>query len=112
MNMVDMVWHDGILSELFFGTDGEVYIGCDLRISEGAEVREPIRIYCLGVSSLNCSFDFLALGENAKVGNITAGKIDSNGKKGVTLKMFFADGYLEVKAKSVRLEQCEEELEE
>ncbi len=104
MNTDELSWHDGILSEIVIRGSGEIHIGCDLYISDDSRVREAVHIFCSGVDSVSCSIDFIALIDNARAGNITNGRV-STAKNNATLKIFFADGYLYIKAKAMDIER-------
>ncbi|SHG36501.1 hypothetical protein [Massilia sp. CF038] len=93
-------WHDGRLVSMTVGASGAIDVQCELYPTDQAQARVPVTLSCLGVTSMTCSLDFLALLDHARAGNIINGRLETRPRRAV-LKLFFADGYLDVRARTI-----------
>lgn len=105
MNTDELEWHDGVIDEMNFNGDGEINITCFLYPSGNAKTRERYSINCDGVTALSSSIDVYALLQNKRAGNINNGRIGSPRRGIWVLKLFLSDGYIELSAKKIAINQ-------
>ena len=103
MQEEEFEWHDGVLRQVLIQPDLSVELHCDLYPSFEVGTRNTYTFVLTGLSSLVCTLDFKALEVNRRAGNISDGRLETSKGKGVVLKLFVADGYLQIGARKLEI---------
>ena len=105
MNNDELEWHDGVLDEMHVKGNGEINVTCYLYPSSNAKTRERYFLNCIGVTAFTSSIDVHALLQNKRAGNVNNGRIESPKRGDSVLKLFLSDGYIELAAKKITIDQ-------
>ena len=105
MTDANFEWHDGILREIRIFGSREIQVLCELYPDHAAPARMPIHFRCAKVKSSANIIDFVALLDNQRAGNISDGRIETRPDGSTALKLFLVDGYLEIIAGALHIEQ-------
>lgn len=100
-----LFWHDGSLIDATFGIDQKGKSSFRLTAlfykNERAKKREAYQIDCIGIIRFSGLLDATELKKNMFAGNIANGYLKDH-----VLWVYFADGVLEVHAKSFKITKC------
>ena len=106
MNDNELEWHDGVLDDMYVNGNGDIKFSLHLYPASAAKARVRYILNCNGVTSLSSSIDFYALVQNKRAGNINNGRIETSQMGVSVLKLFLSDGYIELTASKVTIEQA------